>query len=383
MSIVFRLLRAAVAAGVALVVAAAPAVAPPAHAVQAAASQIVGFSVGRDGRFYAAIGTTVGPFGSTVVAPPGAGVAAARQPDGNIAAFAVGTHGGLVVAATSSSGSSVTPQRDGAGGLAPPGARLSAVTDAAGQVHVFFVGANGGIYAASYNKLVRPGAGPRLISAAGLASPGAVLAAGWHYNLPGVVFVGLDGALTSVWRSTTGTWTTAAASPAGLASPGAGVAVSSTAGVQAYVSGVDGRLWQVAFTTAGPVPEPWQPVAITAAGVVPAGARLAAARFAIGPSNVLFAGADGAVQVVTNLTGSWVVSPTTAAGVAKPGGPVAAVTLDDHLYTPWCGNDLWWWLRWWKRPLPPPPPPWLGDVFRTPAGYPLQYGGEVAVTLYR
>ncbi|NBE79950.1 hypothetical protein [Micromonospora rubida] len=377
----FRRPRVAVAVAAALALAVTPTGAPPARAAQAAASQVVSFTVGQDGRLYLASPAGITPFGSTVVAPPNAGVAAARQPDGNVAAFVIGTQGGLVAAVTSSATSNISVYRDGAAGLAPPGARVSAVTDSAGYLHVFFAGTDGAIYSASYNRQVRPGGGPQRVSAPGLAPPGAVVAATRQSTMPGVVFVGADGALTSVWRTSAGTWATIPAGPTGMAPPGGGVAVAATAGVQAYVAGLDGRIWQVGFAF-GPRPEPWQPVAITGAGAAPAGARLAAAQFTGGPSNVFFAGSDGAVRVVTNMAGGWQQSVTTAAGAAKPGGPLAIVAVDDYLYSAWCGNDLWWWLYWWWR-RPPPPPPWWGDPFTLPLTQPIEYGAEVAITLYR
>ncbi|WP_431905772.1 hypothetical protein [Micromonospora carbonacea] len=375
--------RVALAAGIALALALAPAVSPPARAAQqAAASQLVGFAVGQDGRLYRATSAGVAPFGSAVVAPPGAAVSAVRQSDGNVAVFVVGTQGGLVAAVTNSASSGVTVYRDGATGIAPPGARLNAVTDPAGVVHVFFVGHDGAVYGTSYSGAVRPGSGPKRVSATGVAPPGATVAGAWQSAQPGVVVVDVAGGLTSVWRTTAGTWTTVPAGPAGVAAAGGGVAAVSTAGVQAYYAGLDGKLWQVRFAS-GPVPVPWAPTAVSGAGVVPAGARLAAARFVNGPSSVFFAGADGAVRVVTDQTGSWVESPTTPAGVARPGSPLALVAVDDFVYSAWCGNDLWWWLRWWWRLPPPPPPPWYGDTFTLPVANPIQYATEVAVTLYR
>ncbi|MFF3852438.1 hypothetical protein [Micromonospora sp. NPDC002575] len=374
--------RVALAAGIALALALTPTAPPPAHAAQqAAASQLVGFAVGQDGRLYRATTAGVAPYTSAVVAPPGAAVSAVRQSDGNVAVFTVGTQGGLVVAVTSSATSAVTVYHDGANNLAPPGARLSAVT-VGSAVHVFFVGHDGAVYSTSYTGAVRPGIGPRRVSATGVVPPGATVAAAWQSGLPGAVFVGADGGLNSVWRNSAGAWATVPAGPAGVATPGGGVAAASTAGVQAYYAGLDGKLWQVGFTS-GPFPVPWTPVAISGAGVVPAGARLAAARFVNGPSNVFFAGADGAVRVVTDQTGSWVESATTPPGVARPGSPLALVAVDDFVYSAWCGNGLWWWLHWWWRWPPPPPPPWYGDTFTLPIGNPIQYATEVAVTLYR
>ncbi|MEV4842290.1 hypothetical protein AB0K20_03570 [Micromonospora matsumotoense] len=38
---------------------------------------------------------------------------------------------------------------------------------------------------------------------------------------------------------------------------------------------------------------------------------------------------------------------------------------------------LWWWLFWWWRRPPPPPP------LAVPLGYPIEYGVNVSLTLYR
>ncbi|MFC8848254.1 MULTISPECIES: hypothetical protein [unclassified Micromonospora] len=190
----------------------------------------------------------------------------------------------------------------------------------------------------------------------GLAPPGATVAAAWQSALPGVVFVGTDGGLNSVWRTTAGTWTTVLAGPAGVAAAGGGVAATSTAGMEAYYAGLDGRLWQVRFASGG-LPDPWAPTAVSGAGLVPAGARLAAARFVNGPSSVFLAGADGSIRVVTDRPAAgWSRRPR------RPGWPGRAAR--------------------WPSP-PPPPPPWYGDTFTLPTVNPIQYATEVAVTLYR
>ncbi|MEH1016654.1 hypothetical protein V6U90_26580 [Micromonospora sp. CPCC 206060] len=372
----------ALGGALALTLAVAPADASPAHAVQATASQVVGFTVGMDGRVYAASFTGLSPFTSTAIAPPGAGVSAVRQSDGNVAVFTIGNNGGLFSLVTSSAGSGTRISQVGPSGLANPGGRVNAVSAPDGSIHVAFPGKDGAVYGASYTSTMQLTSGVQRASATGVA-PSSAVAAAWVSGVPGAVFVGSDGALHSVWRTGTGTWTTIPASAPGLASPGAGVTAVVKGGTAAYVGGLDGRLWQVSVTTSGGVPDPWDPVAISGTGVVPVGARLAVARFDYGSTNVVFAGADGAIRVVTNQTGSWVTSVTTTAGIAQPGAPVATLTYGDYLYSDWCGNDLWWWF-WWKRPLPPPPPPpWYGETLSFRTTIPVRQGYEVSMTLFR
>ncbi|MEU1885541.1 hypothetical protein [Micromonospora sp. WMMD987] len=357
--------------------------APPRATAQAATSQVVGFTVGRDGRFYLASATGVTPFGSTVVAPPNADVSAVRQPDGNAAVFTVGTQGGLVAAVTSSATSTVSVYRDGASNLATPGTRLTAFTAPDGYVYVFFVGVDGAVYGTSYNRVVRPGTGPQRLSATGVAPPGAVLAGSWRSGGPGAFFVGSDGGLRHLGR-TNGSWQTSSIGPSGVAAAGSGVAALTDGDVQAYYAGLDGRLWQVT-PAGGGLPDPWNRVAVSATGVVPVGARLTVTRPANGPTGVFFADAAGAVRIVTNLAGGWQDSVTTGPGVASPGGPISALTSGDYFFVGWWGNGLWWWLFWWWRrpPPPPPPPPLLGETLPITLGYPIQYGANVSLILYR
>ncbi|MEV4773694.1 hypothetical protein [Micromonospora humida] len=373
------------AAGAALALAVTAAGVPPAQAApsapttRAAASQVVGFTVGQDGRLYLASSTGVSPFGATVVAPPGADVSAVRQADRNTAVFAVGTQGGLVAAVTSSATSAITVYRDGASGLATPGTRLTAFTAPDGSVYVFFVGTDGAVYGAAYPRLVRPGVGPQRVSAPGVAPPGAVLAGSWQSGAPGVFFVGTDGGLRHLNR-TSGTWQTSAVGPAGVAAAGSGVAATTSGGAQAYYAGLDGRLWQVT-PAGGGMPEPWERVVVSGAGTVPVGARLAVARPAAGPTGVYFADAAGAVRIVTNVSGGWQESVATNPGVAGPGGPISVLAVEDYVFSGWCGNDIWWWLFWWWRRPPPPPP--LAETLAVSLGYPIQYGANVSLTLYR
>ncbi|MFD2767132.1 hypothetical protein [Micromonospora eburnea] len=197
-----------------------------------------------------------------------------------------------------------------------------------------------------------------------------------------MVFVGGNGGLYSIWQTGSGTPAAVLNSPPDVAQPGGGVAALTTsAGVQTFFTGRDGRLW-TAHISAGPLPDPWAPVAITAAGAVPSGASLAAVRLPNGALAVFFAGADGAIRAAaTDLTGSWLepfaVGPT---GVARPGGPVSLLAAGDYLYSGWCGNEIWWWWRW-RWPGGPFPQPWQGELAPIRAPGLIRDGFNVSLTL--
>ncbi|KXK59750.1 hypothetical protein AWW66_22475 [Micromonospora rosaria] len=360
--------RAAVAVGAALILTAAPVGTPPAYAD----NQVDTFTVSVNYGLYKSSGGTPVLVHSERFAPPGAGIATIESVPGNVTAFAIGLDGGLVLSRTVPLGAGPALTRDGPPGLAPPGAPITAA-----GLDVFFVGRNGAVFHRSY----RSGApvGPRQVTVAGLAPPGAVVA-----TIPGitsgVAFVGTDGALRVVRPTSTGTWTATPASPPNVATPGGGLtAVSATAG---FVTGLDGRIWQVRLT-GGPLPDPWATVPVAGVGAAPAGAHLTAAQFAGGPTIVMFAGHDGAVRATSNVTGTW-HEPTaaTAAGVAVAGKPIATTIHGDHLHGDWCGNSLAWQIRI-PKPIPqggPYPEPWNAVTysFQAPA---IQPGGHVTSVL--
>ncbi|MEV0396322.1 hypothetical protein [Polymorphospora rubra] len=366
--------RVAVAVGAASTLAVTPVAAPAAYA---AVPQPVGVTVGADGRLHLA--TTGAPTPATGIpfAPPGAGVTITPGPDGTIAVFAIGTHGGLVAARTSAASSGITVLQDGPTGLAPPGGHLDAITTTNG-IHVFFTGNDGALHTVTYPRFVTPGAGPRPVTAAGLAPPGAAVAATRQPdNNPGAAFVGVDGALHTVWRTTGGAWATVPASPPQLAPAGGGVAAT---GLDTFFTGLDGALWYVRLT-AGPLPDPWTAVAVAGAGTVPAGAHLAAGHFPTGPTVVLFAGHDGAIHATSNAGGTWrPPSATTAPGVARPGTPVAATITGDQLLADWCGNSMWFRLRI-PKPRGPHPEPWNATTFPFPSLPTIRAGLNVSAAL--
>lgn len=383
------------AAAVAFLLALTPVTPAPAEgSAGTMALSLAGFVVAADGRLYRAPAPGGGSSGgglvrvsSGAVAPPGAGLSTVHQSDGNLALFLIGTHGGLVAATTSASGSGLTFFNVGSGGLAVPGGKLSA-TVAPDGVHVFFPARDGSIYAVSFGPRVKPQPVPYLVSLPGLTPASAAVAAGWDsMGVPGVFLVGVDGGLHSVWRDGT-VWTTYPVSPPGVAPPGGGVATLSGQGAaQAFFAGNDGTLWQV--TRPGPVP--YQPQAISAAGSVPPGAHLAAAHFAPRPepwqrSGVFFAAADGAVNIAAHLESGWLApAAATPPGTARPGAAVSVVATPDdpYLYVAWCGNDsLWWWLRWRKLVPPPPQPPWYGETYPLRPVVPVWSGSNVTAATW-
>ncbi|WDZ83645.1 hypothetical protein [Micromonospora cathayae] len=363
-----RYRRAAVAAGAALILTAAPIGTPPAYADQ----QVEAYTISTTYGLYRSTGGAPVMVHPERVAPPGAGIAVLRSGSSSVTAFAVGLSGGLVVSRTESSGAGPAVTVDGPYDLAPPGAPVTA----AGS-DVFFVGRSGAVFHRSY--LSGAPVGPRPVTGAGVAPPGAVVAA-IPGTTPGVAFVGTDGALRVVRRTSSGTWTSTPASPPNFATPGGGLAaVSAVAG---FVTGLDGRIWQLGLT-GGPLPDPWQPVPVAGAGAAPAGAHLTAVQFADGTKVVVFAGPDGAVRATSNVAGTW-HEPTaaTASGVALPGKPVAVTVHGDHLDGDWCGNGRAWQIRI-PKPRPPAgphPEPWdaVTSSFQAPA---IQPGGHVTNVL--
>ncbi|TCB90067.1 hypothetical protein E0H26_27675 [Micromonospora zingiberis] len=360
--------RAAVAMGAALILTVAPIATPPAYADD----QVDAFTIGTNYRLYKSTGRAPAIVHSEPVGPPGGGIAIIRSQSGTSTAFTIGLNAGLVVSRTMPLGAGPATTFDGPSGIAPPGTPIAA----AGS-DVFFVGHNGAIVNRSY--LSSAPSVPQPITVAGIAPRGAVVAA-IPATTTGVAFVGTDGALRVVHRNSAGTWTTALASPPNFATPGGGVAVVSA--LAGFVTGLDGRIWQVRMT-GGPLPDPWQPVAVAGTGAAPAGAHLAAAQFPGGPTVVVFAGHDGAVRATSNAAGTWhEPTPATAAGVAIPGKPIATTVHGDHLHGDWCGNSLAWQLRI-PKPIPPAgpyPEPWNAAVYSFQAPN-IQAGGNIVSVL--
>lgn len=380
-----RFRRAAVGVGAAAALVIASLGPPAAEAAEVPPGQPVGFAIGDDGRLYASSLGEPELISSAVMASPGAGLATFIEDDGRVSAFAIGTEGGLVLTAPTDTRPGYTVVLDGPSGLAPPGAPLSGVS-AQGWEHIFFVGYSGALYRTVYHRPAEPeGPGPQPWSEDGIALPGAIITAAVSpTSAPGAVFVGSNGGLYSVWQTDSDASTTILNSPPDVAQPGGGVAaLATTAGVQTFFTDLDGRLWTTHIST-GPLPDPWAPVAITEAGVVPSGAPLTAMRLPNGALAVFFAGADGAIWVAaTDLAGSWLepfaVTPTDA---AVPGAPLSLLVDGDYLYSGWCGNEVWWWWRW-QWPSGPFPQPWQSELspVRVPTPGLIRDGFNVSLSL--
>jgi hypothetical protein len=187
------------------------------------------------------------------------------------------------------------------------------------QTDVFRVAANGAVEvfwvdgAGAWN-------GPLAISAPGLATPGAHLAASQQFGIPNqtdVFVVDHTGTVQVLWVRGAGIWNgPLAISPTGLAPAGAGLTSSNQFGIPNQTD-----VWVVAnngavdvFWVQGVSGAPWHgPLQIGAAGFAPAGAGLTSSnQFGIpNQTDVWVVANNGAVQVV------WVAG----AGVWK--GPLA------------------------------------------------------------
>lgn len=365
--------RLAVTAALASVLATITA-APPVQAAGILATQDVAYVVGGDGRLY-----HVTPSGTPVLvttqvaAPPGAGVATVRLGNGSVTAVAIGYDGGLVsiTPGGGSVGGGVVPI--GTRGLAAPGSPVSAVyNSASGAIEAFFAGGDGAVYNAVFQASFPSGGSLRTVANPGTAPLGGVVAAQRQTDgTIGVVFTGASGALYTARSNPAGGWITTAVTSPNIAKPGGGVAV---AGWDVFFTGQDGRVYRT-----GPLPDPWRLTTLAPAGSAPAGARLTAAAPSAGPVYVFYAAANGAINLLTNQTGTW-QGPyaATAAGTATPGGPVSGLADATHVLVGWCGNEPRRIVI--PRPLPiPPPPGWQLPVIT--GSLPTQPGFDVSVAL--
>ncbi|WP_212824354.1 hypothetical protein [Polymorphospora rubra] len=356
-----RYRRATVAIGAALILTAAPIATPPAYAD----SDVAAFMIGSTGGLYKKTGGQTVRVHGQQVSSPGGGLTAIRYTNGNSTAYAIGVHGGLVRSTTTGGDAVGGVTTVGPYGLAPPGAPVSAA-----GYNVFFVSSFGAVF----HKTDQNASQPQQITGS-IAPPGAAVAA-IPGPIPGVAFVGTDGALRVVRSISTGIWTTSLASPPNFATPGAPIAAVSTAA--GYVTGLDGRIWRVGLN-GGALPDPWTPTAVAGVGAAPAGAHLSAVQFSGGPAIVMFAGHDGAIWATSNVSGAW-HEPTaaTAAGVAVAGQPIAATIHGDHIHGDWCGTN---WVREIRLPKPrvpvdPDPEPWNAE-FSSFGAWNIQPGAHV------
>ncbi len=199
------------------------------------------------------------------------------------------------------------------------------------QTDVFSVAPNGAV---NVRWVSAGGAwgGPLAISAPGLAPPGSRLAVSNQFGLnqTDVFVVGTNGAIQVLWVSGGGAWGgPLAISPAGLAPAGAGVAASNQFGLpnqtDVFVVGTNGAT-QVDWVQGGGA---WHgPLAISPASLAPAGAGVAASnQFGLpNQTDVFVVGTNGATEVNwVQGGGAWhgplAISP---AGQAPAGAGVAA-----------------------------------------------------------
>jgi hypothetical protein len=299
------------------------------------------FSVAPDGavqvRWVQGAGTWNGPVAISPpgLAPPGAKLAVSQQfgiPN-QTDVFVVGNNGATQVLWIQAGGSWHGPMALSPAGVAPPGAGLAASAQfgISNQTDLFVVGSNGATRvlwvqgAGSWN-------GPIAISPSGLAPPGARLIASPQYgvsNQTDVFVVGSNGAIQVHWVQGAGSWNgPLALSAAGVAPPGAGLAASAQFGVpnqtDVFVVGSNGAT-QVLWIQGGH----WNgPLGISPAGLAPAGAGLAASAQFGSPNqtDVFVVGSNGAIQVLwVQGAGRWsgplAISPT---GLALAGAGLAA-----------------------------------------------------------
>ncbi|MEU6024836.1 hypothetical protein [Micromonospora sp. NPDC047134] len=359
--------RLAVTVGAALILTLAPIATGPAYAD----AQVGTYTIGKNLTLYRSTWGAPVAVHRDPAALPGAAIALLGSGSTVPRVFAINASGALVMWSTSTGAGGQTSV-EGPGGQALPGTSVTAA-----GTEVFFVGRYGAIYNKSYRAGTR--VGPRQITAVGVAAPGAVVAA-IPGSTVGVAFVGIDGAVRVVRQNSAGTWMTSLASPPNFAVPGGGLAVIGNAA--GMVTDTDGRIWQVRLT-GGPVPDPWQPVAVAGVGAAPPGAHLATGLFSGSLAVVMFAGEDGAIRATSNVNGTWhEPTPVTNAGVAIPGRPIALTVHGDHLHGDWCGNSLAWQVRI-PRPVPwpgPHPEPWNATTYSFQAPN-IQPGGYLASLL--
>lgn len=205
------------------------------------------------------------------------------------------------------------PVRITATGIAPAGADLAASPQYGldQQTDVFFIDNDGAL-----NVMWVVGGdswqGPVRISAAGIAPPGADLAASPQYGLDqqtDIFFIDNSGALNVMWVVGGGSWQGPVPISSGFAAPGSRLAVSPQYGLGSQTdvfvvdrSGALNVMWVVGGGT-------WQgPVAIAPAGSALGGAGLAAtAQFGVdGQTDVATIGLSGALTISwVNGGGAW------------------------------------------------------------------------------
>jgi hypothetical protein len=205
----------------------------------------------------------------TQLAPPGASVAAAPQNANQLDAFVVGNDGAVHVTWVVGTGiwsdgmpGDASPARITPTQLAPPGAGVAAAKQTADQLDAFVVGNDGAVYVTwvvgggHWSDGMPGDASPARITPTGLAPKGACVTAAQQNDQQLDVFVvGTDGAVHVTWVVGTGHWSDgtqgnpgpARITPTGIAKPGSCVAAAKpwASQLNAFVVGVDGEIWLV------------------------------------------------------------------------------------------------------------------------------------------
>ncbi|SHN12586.1 hypothetical protein [Actinacidiphila paucisporea] len=291
-----------------------------------------------DGTWSAAART--GPAG---LAPPGAGVAAARLPDGTTNAFFVGLDGSVREACASLR----EPVALTAPGFAPGGAPITA-TMSDGRMLVtsdFPLAHFGSRYGMEIANPCSPPVSVVLVPESPKHAGGSLGSAGLADGGSGIFFVDNTGAVWARWRDRAGVPTDQQLTESGTAAPGGGVAVVSTEGagtargvLTLFFAGRDGRVYVAHPVEGHGLSEAPRPN-LTGPANVPDGAQLSAAA---GTSSVAigYVASDGALTAVTLTTaGAWQrTTALTDAAFAAPGSSSAVSAASDGDYDFFCGN---------------------------------------------
>ncbi len=290
------------------------------------AGQLVVFYVEGAGHWSATTG-----LGPTGLARRGAAIAASQQFGVNQTdAFLVGQNGQLNVFWLQDTGAWNGPVPIGPAGNAPSGANLAAsqqfgatqtdvfLVDGNGQLNVFWVQGTG-----AWN-------GPVKIGSKGIAPSGAALAVSQQFGATqtDVFLVDKNGQLNVFWVEGTGAWNgPVKIGPAGIAPPGAALAVSQQFGAtQTDVFLIDNNGQLNVFWVEGT--GAWNgPVKIGPTGIAQPGAGLAASQqFGVSQTDVFVVDKNGQLNVFWVVgTGAWngpeKIGPV---GIAASGARVAA-----------------------------------------------------------
>ncbi len=330
------------------------AVAPP---------NMTGLVIGADGALYTSIRRTFASTGGSIwdrpvpaspqaTAPPGAGISAARFPDGNIAAFYVGVDGLLRVSYTTGTGQWQSSTPITVAGEYTPGAQVVTVKSPIG-VDTVSVDRHNWIYVTRGDFRIPPRLWMGIPAPRDVNVPsGAPLSA---QRLPNgelwTTFVDSSGALALLRLTSAGTWLT----PTRLTNPGAAAAGSTVKMVlgasSVIIFWIDTAGFVHKMTPAGPNPGPDQ--VMTLIDPLPVTAGLSPVPLPNGQVALFFAGRNGAVNLLltSNSAGQSRPIALTQTQIIPPGTKLE-LALSAGSSTGWydIDGDL----------CPPPPWPWPG-----------------------